>query len=181
MARITPFNTAVLAILLEGLQDELWRGSTGEVKTNDLHVGKLAQCAEKSHRLSRARRNRRASEACALTTKSTTLLRGAVSIVGTTMSEDVTAFALISMEGTLDCQGIQSPVVIWTSKSMRELSEFMSGRSVPVLGWGKDEMTACVSENVLEASTGICSVRFDSDEIFIEFVIGLKVNAFEYS
>jgi hypothetical protein len=70
----------------------------------------------------------------ALTTKSTTLLRGAVSIVGTTISEDVTAFASLSIEGTLDCQGIQSPVVIWTSKSMRELSEFMSGRSMPVLG-----------------------------------------------
>jgi hypothetical protein len=56
MARITPFNTAVLAILLEGLQDELWRGSAGEVKTDDIHVGRLAQCAEKSHPLSRARR-----------------------------------------------------------------------------------------------------------------------------
>jgi hypothetical protein len=39
---------------------------------------------------------------------------------------------------------------------------------------GKDEMTACVSQNALEASTGICSARFDSGEIFIEFIIGLK-------
>jgi hypothetical protein len=39
---------------------------------------------------------------------------------------------------------------------------------------GKDEMTACVSKNALEASTGICNARFDSGEIFIEFVIGLK-------
>jgi hypothetical protein len=38
---------------------------------------------------------------------------------------------------------------------------------------GKDEMTACVSKNALEASTGICSARFDSGDIFIEFVIGL--------
>jgi hypothetical protein len=37
---------------------------------------------------------------------------------------------------------------------------------------GKDEMTAWVSKNALEASTGIWS------EIFIEFVIGLKNNAF---
>jgi hypothetical protein len=53
----TLLGLAALAILLEGLQDELWYGSAGEfLKTNDLHVGKLAQGAEKSHRLSRARR-----------------------------------------------------------------------------------------------------------------------------
>jgi hypothetical protein len=46
---------------------------------------------------------------------------------------------------------------------------------------GKDEMTACISKNVLEASTGICSMRFDGSEIFIEFVIGLKNNAFACS
>jgi hypothetical protein len=43
---------------------------------------------------------------------------------------------------------------------------------------GKDETTACVSKNALEASTGICGARFDSGEIFIEFVIGLKNNVF---
>ncbi|KAJ8586198.1 hypothetical protein M405DRAFT_823764 [Rhizopogon salebrosus TDB-379] len=35
-------------------------------------------------------------------------------------------------------------------------------------------MTACVSQNALEARTGICSARFNSGEIFIEFIIGLK-------
>jgi hypothetical protein len=44
---------------------------------------------------------------------------------------------------------------------------------------GKGEMTACVSKNALEASTGICSARFDSGKISIEFVIGLKNNVFE--
>jgi hypothetical protein len=43
-------------------------------------------------------------------------------------------------------------------------------------GGGKDEMTTCVSKNALEVSTGICSARFDSSEIFIEFIIGLKNN-----
>jgi hypothetical protein len=43
---------------------------------------------------------------------------------------------------------------------------------------GKDEMTACVSRNALEASMGICSARFDGSEIFIEFVIGLKNDVF---
>jgi len=43
---------------------------------------------------------------------------------------------------------------------------------------GKDEMTACISKGALEASTCICSAGFDSGEIFIEFVIGLKNNAF---
>jgi hypothetical protein len=41
-------------------------------------------------------------------------------------------------------------------------------------------MTTCVSKNALEVSTGICSARFDGSEIFIEFVIGLKDNAFAY-
>jgi hypothetical protein len=50
----TIWSLAVLSILLKGLQDELWRGSAGEAKTNDIHVGKLARCAENSHRLSRA-------------------------------------------------------------------------------------------------------------------------------
>ncbi|KAJ8594464.1 hypothetical protein M405DRAFT_809060, partial [Rhizopogon salebrosus TDB-379] len=40
---------------------------------------------------------------------------------------------------------------------------------------GKDETTACVSKNALEASTGICG----ASEIFIEFIIGLKNNVFE--
>jgi hypothetical protein len=52
----TIWRLAVLAILFEGLQDELWHGSARDVKTNDIHVGKFVQCAEKSHRLSRARR-----------------------------------------------------------------------------------------------------------------------------
>jgi hypothetical protein len=43
---------------------------------------------------------------------------------------------------------------------------------------GKDEMATCVSKNTLEASTCICSARFDGGEIFIEFVIRLKNNAF---
>jgi hypothetical protein len=71
----TIWSLAVLAILLEGLQDELWRGSAGEVKTNNIHVGKLAQCAEESSSF-QSPEDRRASGACALTTKSTTLLRG---------------------------------------------------------------------------------------------------------
>jgi hypothetical protein len=33
---------------------------------------------------------------------------------------------------------------------------------------GKNEMTACVSKNALEASMGICSARFDGSEIFID-------------
>jgi hypothetical protein len=49
-----------------------------------------------------------------------------------------------------------------------------SCRSCAGMGARKDEMTACVSKNALEASTGTCNVRFDSGEIFIEFVIGLK-------
>lgn len=43
---------------------------------------------------------------------------------------------------------------------------------------GKDEMTACISEDALEASSCICSASFDGGEIFIEFVIRLKNNAF---
>jgi hypothetical protein len=43
---------------------------------------------------------------------------------------------------------------------------------------GKDEMTTCISKGAVETSTCICSARFDSSEVFIEFVIGFENDAF---
>ncbi|GJC94168.1 hypothetical protein ColKHC_02994 [Colletotrichum higginsianum] len=46
----------VLAVLLKGLDQEIRRRCAGEVETDNLHVGKLAESAEQRHRLTRTGR-----------------------------------------------------------------------------------------------------------------------------
>ena len=43
-------GAAILTVVVKGLQEQLWRGSTGEVKTNNLKTGRINSIKRENHK-----------------------------------------------------------------------------------------------------------------------------------